>query len=1236
MSDTHGQWMGIQDAVTTSDGRRLFILHAILMHTGNVLVWSGHVEGAHYAAESYEWDPLADPTMATPLRRNFPAGVDIFCCHQTNLEDGRVMTVGGSQAHPNDAHGIRDICIYDPGSNNWTKIGEMSIGRWYPTLVTLADGSVLAFSGIDDSGMHLAARVEHFPLPIQGPGYMPQVLSGGDKHLASYPGLHLVAGGKVVLTGTTWRYGMEQNAPINTFTFRKTGANTANWTDEAMAPAVKNREEGMSILLPPAQDGKLLLIGGGWWSDHRSDLAGHHADTDLHSAAILDTQSAPMLWRSLRNMDHPRMNVNAVLLPDAKVLVHGGHNTYKWHSGQVPSNIAEMYDPVLDEFTPVAAMNERRTYHSASLLLPDGQVLTMGGVDPSRPEAGLAALNQKTFEFYRPPYFFKGTRPTINAVTSEHGPADTLAYSTTINIAGTSDTPVLRVALMRLGAITHHTDSEQRYVALDFVVTAYDTGTKAFTLSAGVTGDANVAPPGYYMLWVVDDQERPCERARMVHLSRRQCSIVTDRSHFAHDELAPGGNTDFDDSFYVIMDGFRPDELGITTAMPSQADLDAWAPTIGFRKAVGGTAVPSMSALPRAMLLEDDLGIPQRVAFKYSIRFANGQAFHDAVGVAIEDQQVLINAAKNGYSCHAPVRLTHQPRPFMLDGDPHWLSTDVRVFHLRQNEPRFGHNVGNSPGEALTFINNVLTDFNANPANGVTEFATINPAQDQSPIYLSELFPGSSDRVYNFALAKVHYRGRSLPANGVGVFFRLFRALATGVEFRGNSTYRTMVNAFGDRIPVLGVEGGQTTTIPFYAEARVNTAVQSLLAQRDQANRRNLAAVAPGSDERFAFFGCWLDINQTQARFPLNPPNATGPFSSGMQNIITLLRGAHCCLVAEVDFGTNWLQDGDSPASNDSLSQRNLAIVGSDNPGGPATHTVVHTFEIKPSAGMGIGVPLKGIKEFEVVGGGATFTHGRRAQLYHRRADELMIEWGNLPAGTRATLYLPGIEAAEIVELHGRRPGPPIIAAVDAHTVSLEVTTQRVTYLPLPPSRHATVAALFSIELPDNVRKKNIFRLTVRQIAGMQQTILGSCEWVIPVSTAAELLPLEQSRLAVFRHIATSIPANDPWEPVFGRYLTHQTDKVRGLGGDPDTIHPSPLGHPPDGTGDPVWTKRRCCQLEYLIGIMAIALILALVLPGPVGLKTLAAMVSGAALSVGLLIRMRYCQCRDDRCHPGS
>lgn len=1237
MSATHGQWMGVQNTKAGSDGVGMFILHAIHMHTGKILVWSGHVEGSHYPAESFEWDPIADPDMVHASLVGFPSHsghtVDIFCCHQTNLEDGRVMTVGGSQADPNHGHGIRDICMYDPITHTWSRIGEMSVGRWYPTLVTLADSSVLAFSGRDDSGNHLAASVEHFRLPITGFPYTPQVLSGANKSLASYPGLHLVKGGKIAFTGTTWRYELEQSSPINTFNFTKSGS-SGLWTDLGIAPGVNNREEGMSILLPPAQDGKILLVGGGWWSDHTSQTAGHNAGTNLNSAAILDTQSSPISWRTLSDMHHPRMNPNVVLLADGTVLVHGGHNTYKWHDAQIPSNVAEIYDPVLDTWTEVAAMGARRQYHSASLLLQDGSVVTMGGVDPTPP--GDASNNQRTYEFYRPTYFFKGTRPTIVNVTSAHAPENKLPYGGFITITGTSDTTPFKVALTRLCAMTHHTDSEQRYILLDMAVTAYNSVTKNYTLQVGVINNATVAPPGHYLLWVIDDQQRPCSMGRIVQLSRRQCQVVTDRSHFAFDEVSASGTTDFADSFYVIMEGFTPEELGIPSLTPSPGEITAAAPATIFNRVTDGTVAPGMSGVPNAILFEAGMGVSQRIAFRYTMRFTNRDVFSSG-DMPVEDQQVRTNTSKNGYTCSGTLRLTRQNRPFLLDGDPHWLSIDVRVFALEQNQSQFGHNVGDSAADSISFINNVLNTLNADHVNGHMQFEAISFNQADSPVYLTEFKPGTSDRVYNFAIAQVRYRGQTLPANNARMFFRLFRSLSTGVDFNGSTTYRTHVKMDGSRIPALGIHGGQVITIPFYATARVNTAVQSLEAQADPANVRAVIDPIAAPNERYTFFGCWLDINQPQLRFPLETGNPIGPFATGLKAIPELLRGAHCCMVAELDFGTNWLQTGDSPASNDSLSQRNLAVVGSDNPGSPDTHTVQHTFEIKASEAMGIDVPLNHFKDFEVVQTGIAAHSQSTVRLLRRVPDQLMIEWRNLPPGTEATIFMPGISADEVANLHGRIPGPENLSVADANTIKLAVGEDRVTYVPLPSSRYATIAALFSIMLPDTVRYKQQFRITVRQIDGGKNSILGSCDWIIPVLQAEALLVIEQSRLALFRKIDMAIPANDQWKPVFGRYINHIGDKVRGLGGDPDIIEPSLQGYIPNrgvdtkGGGNSRW---QCCWLNFAFYVFLTLLIMTigwLLIPSP---QRYIVLVLAAFTIFILIIKVLRCDCKDQQRMP--
>ena len=159
------------------------------------------------------------------------------------------------------------------------------------------------------------------------------------------------------------------------------------------------------------------------------------------------------------------------------------------------------------------------------------------------------------------------------------------------------------------------------------------------------------------------------------------------------------------------------------------------------------------------------------------------------------------------------------------------------------------------------------------------------------------------------------------------------------------------------------------------------------------------------------------------------------------------------------------------------------------------------------------------------------------------------------------------------------------------------------------------------------MQKRNTYRVLVRQIDGTQRTILGTCEWAIPITSADLLLPVEQSWLAVSRHIANHIPAGDQWALVFGRYLKHQADKVRGLGGDPDEIEPSPLGHLPGP--DEGQRRRLCCWLNFPIAIFAIILVLALLLPGPATLKTVLAVLSGVVIIVALLYRMFRCTCTD-------
>ncbi|MFF5004941.1 galactose oxidase-like domain-containing protein, partial [Streptomyces phaeochromogenes] len=380
--------------------------------------------------------------------------------------------------------------------------------------------AVWAALTVDQENSMNVVRVDanQSPPPWEGPlvagSYQPITLAGADKTLPIYPGLHLVPGGSLFYTGTTWRYEDVVSDPIGTFSFRITGPESGSWLDHQISPAVDFREEGTSVLLPPSSEGRILLLGGAR-ADFAAngDFAGLESGSLPRSAEILDTTTIPPKWTAVPSMNDPRINANAVLLPDGKVFVHGGHGGYKWDSGTQRSNRVEIYDPVANTWSLGATSNQPRTYHSTALLLPDGRVLCAGGVDPTLPEPTTGgALNQKSFEFYSPPYFFNGPRPSIASVTNSAGAANSVHFGGVFSVMTPQAGQIGRVALMRLGAITHHTDSEQRYVALPFEQQASELRVSAPT-------DTTEAPPGWYMLWIVTHAGLPCQHAQIVRLS---------------------------------------------------------------------------------------------------------------------------------------------------------------------------------------------------------------------------------------------------------------------------------------------------------------------------------------------------------------------------------------------------------------------------------------------------------------------------------------------------------------------------------------------------------------------------------------------------------------------------------------------------------------------------------------------------------------------------------------------
>jgi plastocyanin len=455
----------------------IFVVHAAVLHSGNVLLFSGGAE-AGYPLQSRVWDPATFTMRA----QNF--GVDLFCSGHAFLADGRVLVMGGAPGGT-----VRQTQIFDPVAESWTRVQDMSQTRWYPTALTLQDGRILAVSG------------QVSPVEVYDPGPNTwTTVAGADRYFSElYPSLHLLPSGDVFYSRAGWAAATGTQSGYLHFG----GPAAATWTDLGQQ-RFYDREEGTAVIQIDdtglAPTARIFLIGGG--------VSGTPTVRNPQSMESIDVSSltpAP-IWTRLADMHFPRTNVNGTLLPDGTILALGGQRAGKWAADPQPVLQPEIYDPATDTWTLMAPMQHPRQYHSISVLLPDGRVLTAGGVDPTQAGNTPPARDQRYLEVFSPPYLARGPRPVVTAMPP------TAAYGGTFNVTTPDAARIDSVALLRPCAMTHHTDAGQRYIR------ARITARTANRLTVQVPADGRTAPPGYYMVFVVTADGIPSE-GRFIRIS---------------------------------------------------------------------------------------------------------------------------------------------------------------------------------------------------------------------------------------------------------------------------------------------------------------------------------------------------------------------------------------------------------------------------------------------------------------------------------------------------------------------------------------------------------------------------------------------------------------------------------------------------------------------------------------------------------------------------------------------
>src|SRR5229473_637032 len=425
-------------------------VHAHVLPTGKVIWWSSFDNGYY----PYLWDPSANTNTAAPQ-----AGTNIFCSGHAFLSNGQLFVAGG---HNGNYVGLPNARTYNPFNNTWTQLPNMNNGRWYPTNTTLPNGDMLVVSGWIDTTQGVNVEPQVWQTATASWRY----LSTADLALPFYPFMFVAPNGKVFCAGPsqTTRY------------LDVTG--TGAWSSVANNN-YGDRNWGSSVMY---DDGKVLLTGG-------SPCGFYDSCTTLPTATaeIIDLTSSTPAWKYTGSMAFGRRLHTATLLPDGKVLVTGGTQGSEDPNTKSsnPAYACEMWDPATGTWTTMASLTVFRGYHSTALLLPDGRVLSAGGV-----YTGASA------EIYSPPYLFNGSRPTITSAPTS------IAYGKSFFVGTPSATSISKVTLIALGSVTHHVNMGQRISRPAF-------SQASGGLNVTAPSNPNTTPPGYYMLFILNSNGVP-------------------------------------------------------------------------------------------------------------------------------------------------------------------------------------------------------------------------------------------------------------------------------------------------------------------------------------------------------------------------------------------------------------------------------------------------------------------------------------------------------------------------------------------------------------------------------------------------------------------------------------------------------------------------------------------------------------------------------------------------------
>jgi len=448
---------------------------------GPVIPWTPHIPVS--AAQLPDGRLL---TFASNQRTTFPAGVertftavwnpstgafteylhpthDMFCGGVVMLPDGRVLVNGGRNE-------VVRVSVFDWRTNQWTRIQDMTGGRWYNTSVALPDGQVWTVTG-SGTGRNTAERwnaatgwslLSGIPWTnvLVEPGYITNW----------HPFIVLAADGRLFHFGPT---------DINRWiTWTGSGSMTNSGTN---VPGVHYPKEGAWVMY---DEGRILVAGGG--VNTQNNPTDNTTGSSATNAYTVDLNTTPPTLATTASMANARQFANGVVLPNGEVMVIGGNTTGTKFNDIGSIFPTEIWNPGTGQWRTAASITIPRNYHSLALLLPDGRVLSGGG------GLGGNAADHPDAQLFTPPQLFNpdgtpATRPELTAVPPQIG------AGAVFNVTGTPG--ITQFAFIKMSGITHSMNTDLRRLVLP----STETTPGHYSLTART--NLNVMTPGYWMLF---------------------------------------------------------------------------------------------------------------------------------------------------------------------------------------------------------------------------------------------------------------------------------------------------------------------------------------------------------------------------------------------------------------------------------------------------------------------------------------------------------------------------------------------------------------------------------------------------------------------------------------------------------------------------------------------------------------------------------------------------------------